>query len=256
MLQFEQSLQVENITHIYTSPGKESTTALVNITLSFPRTDRWTIIGPSGCGKTSLLLLLAGLLFPSSGRIHFNNRIIRSPQPEISLLLQDYGLFPWKTVLDNALFGLALKRTIKLADINRVLAILELLGIREQQHKHTHELSGGQRQRVALARTLALEPKYLLMDEPFSALDALTREQLQDLLLNLWKIFHFTIIFVTHNIEEAVFMGNNIIILSPAPGRVAHTITNISPGGLARNSAEFHERCTEVRSLLEGSGKI
>ena len=252
MPQIKTLLHVQNVSLVYTSQGKANTTALDNISLSFPANDRWAIIGPSGCGKTSLLLLLAGLLRPTSGKIFFHNRVVRSPEPEISLILQDYGLFPWKTVLDNTLLGLTLKKSIKHTDIEMVQNILGLLGVREQQHKYPRELSGGQRQRVAIARSLVLHPKYLLMDEPFSALDALTREQLQELLLKLWGFFHFTIILVTHNIEEAVFLGNNIITLSPSPGHITHTFTDISAAGLARDSAEFHHRCSEIRTLLEG----
>lgn len=246
-------LSLDNVSLSYQPHNGLDTEALQSISLSFAPGERWAVIGPSGCGKSSLLLLLAGLLTPTSGQIKLNGSPFRKPQPEVALILQDHGLFPWKTVLENAMLGLLLQKAPKLAAREKVLGILSSLGIAEQKDKFPAQLSGGQRQRVAIARALALEPKYLLMDEPFSALDALTREQLQDMLLELWKSLKFTMILVTHSIEEAVFLGDKIAIFSPAPGKIVEILENPTQGEpLSRNSPNFYRQCSRVRSLLEG----
>lgn len=244
--------QMDNVSLIYPENSVPAVEALQNIDLSFAPGERWAVIGPSGSGKTSLLLLLAGLLFPTSGHVLYDRTPVTGPVSEASLILQDYGLFPWKTVLENALLGLYLKKSPGPSGKEKVLHILEMLGILDQQHKYPSQLSGGQRQRVAIARALAIEPKCLLMDEPFSALDALTREQLQETLLNLWRNYKFTVIMVTHSIEEAVFLGNKIVVLSPGPGRILKVVSNSTKDGLDRNSPDFYRQCSLVRSCLEG----
>ncbi len=245
-------LSLENVSLSYQPHNGLEIKALQNINLSFAPGERWAVIGPSGCGKSSLLLLLAGLLSPTSGEIRLNNKPFQKPQPEVALILQDHGLFPWKTVLENAMLGLVLQKVPKLAAREKASGILTSLGIGEQKDKYPTQLSGGQRQRVAIARALALEPKYLLMDEPFSALDALTREQLQAMVLELWKSLGFTMILVTHSIEEAVFLGGKIAIFSPAPGKIIKILDNTtSEEPLSRNSPEFYRQCARVRSFLE-----
>ena len=210
-------LTIENVFLTYNQALGSQTEALQDINLNLASGERWVIIGPSGCGKSSLLLLMAGLLKPSEGVISLEGEIVKGPRPEVALILQDYGLFPWKTVLENAMLGLTLKGVPTVHRKEKVLASLESLGLLEHIDKYPAQLSGGQRQRVAISRALALEPRYLLMDEPFSALDALTREQLQNMLLELWQKLAFTMVLVTHNIEEAVFLGEKIAVFSPGP---------------------------------------
>jgi len=170
----------------------------------------------------------------------------------MALLLQDYGLFPWKTVYENAALGLVLKGFPPEKIRERVMPLLAFLGLQPHLQKLPAQLSGGQRQRVAIARCLAVNPNCLLLDEPFSALDTLTREQLQDTLLRLAELHPFTLVLVTHNIEEAVYLGQRIIILSPAPGRIRHILTNSIGSRPDRSSSQFYQACSRVRSLLEG----
>ena len=246
-------LRLDHVSLIYHLDNGLMINALHDIDLAFAPGDRWAVIGPSGSGKTSLLLLLAGLLFPTSGRVFYHNIPVCGPVSGVSLILQDYGLFSWKTVLDNAMLGLVIKKAATPADRQKVLHLLGMLGIADQLPKYPAQLSGGQRQRVAIARALATAPKCLLMDEPFSALDAITREHLQEALLVLWKSYHFTMILVTHSIEEAVFLGNKIAVLSPGPGQLLKVVTNNRmEDGPDRNSAHFYRQCSLVRTCLEG----
>lgn len=227
--------------------------ALSSINISIQKGERCVLLGPSGSGKTSLLYLVAGLIKPTQGQVLINDKVVSGPEEKIALILQDYGLFPWKTVLGNALLGLEIKNTPKQKREKKVFNLLEKLGIREYAHKFPFELSGGQRQRVAIARALALEPEILLMDEPFSALDSLTREQMQKLILDLWQERHFTFILVTHSIEEAVFLGEKIVILSEGPGRIVEIVENKNLGDKKyRNTLEFFNQCTHIRGLIEG----
>ncbi|MCR4440846.1 MAG: ABC transporter ATP-binding protein [Peptococcaceae bacterium] len=248
--------QLINVSLSYKTKNRPPAEALADINLSINPGERWSLIGPSGSGKSSLLLMMAGLLMPTGGRILFRGDPLGGPAPEAALILQDYGLFPWKTVYENVLLGLTVKKMPKPAAREKVFQFLSILGIEEHWHKFPAQLSGGQRQRVAIARALAQEPACLLMDEPFSALDALTREQLQAILLQLWKDLRFTMFLVTHSIEEAVFLGNKIAVLSPAPGRLLHVLGNSEQEGIARNSAGFYRQCSAVRSLLEEGNHV
>ena len=201
-------IEVKEVTLSYESIHSEmAIEALKDISLSIAKGERCVLVGPSGSGKTSLLFLIAGLLKPTRGQVLINNIPVSGPQEKTALILQDYGLFPWKTVMANAELGLEIRKVPKQVRRAKVLSLLEKLGIKDYRENYPFELSGGQRQRVAIARALSLEPEILLMDEPFSALDSLTREQMQQLILELWQEKHFTYIMVTHSIEEAVFLG-------------------------------------------------
>ncbi|KJS88112.1 MAG: ABC transporter ATP-binding protein [Peptococcaceae bacterium BICA1-8] len=227
--------------------------ALHKINLTITKGERCVLLGPSGSGKTSLLYLLAGLLKPSRGEILMDNIVISGPQEKVALMLQDYGLFPWKTVMANAELGLEVRKAPQKERKEKVSNLLEQLGIKEYALKYPFELSGGQRQRVAIARALALEPEILLMDEPFSALDSLTREQMQKLILHIWQERQFTFVLVTHSIEEAVFLGEKIVILSEGPGKILEIVENKNPAEKAfRDTLKFYNQCTLIRSLIEG----
>ncbi len=207
------------------------------------------IIGPSGCGKTSLLFLLAGLLRPDRGDIAI------SGNPRCGTILQNYGLFPWKTVAQNIGLGLVLQKMEKAMIAERVNTLLDDMGLLGFGDHYPIELSGGMQQRVALARALAVEPQILFMDEPLSSLDALTRERLQNLILDIWKTKKITKVLVTHSIEEAVFLGQKIIILGRRPARVLQIVDNPEVGSSDyRQSENFFHLCTEVRTILGGQG--
>ena len=229
--------------------------------------ERWAVIGPSGCGKTTLLYLIAGLRRPTGGVVRVAGIPVTRPRASIGLILQDYGLLPWATVWENAALGMRLgrfyahkrnggpARPYPPPDIppERVDYWLERLGIAELRDHYPSQLSGGQRQRTAIARTLVLEPNVLLMDEPFSSLDALTREDLQNLVLGLADELQLTMVLVTHNIEEAVFLGRRILVLGRPPITLARVIENAEAGDPDyRGRPAYLARCTELRMALAG----
>jgi ABC-type nitrate/sulfonate/bicarbonate transport system ATPase subunit len=205
------------------------------------------IIGPSGCGKTSLLLMLAGILQPDSGTIGIDGN------PRCGTILQNYGLFPWKTVTENIGLGLTLQKVEKAAIGKAVTQLLEEMDLDGFGDHFPGQLSGGMQQRVALARALAVRPEILFMDEPLSSLDALTRERLQNLILDITRKRQITTVLVTHSIEEAVFLGAKIIILSSRPARIIGIVDNPGTGSTDyRLSDQFFKQCIALRELLRG----
>jgi len=222
-------------------------TVLDNISFEIEAQDSCAIIGPSGCGKTSLLFLLAGILQPDSGTLTI------AGNPRRGTILQNYGLFPWKTVAENIGLGLTLKKVDK-ARIKRVVGqLLEEMELDGFGNHFPGQLSGGMQQRVALARSLAVEPEILFMDEPLSSLDALTRERLQNLILEIIRKRKITTVLVTHSIEEAVFLGRKIIILSRSPAQILRVVDN--PNAVSadyRASEQFFQQCIRLRELLKG----
>ncbi|WP_017471677.1 ABC transporter ATP-binding protein [Amphibacillus jilinensis] len=230
----------------------QQNTILNNIDLTLKPKETLAIIGPSGCGKSTLLYCLAGLLKPYQGNIHIKGEIINKPRRQTGVILQEYGLFPWKTVFQNAALGLTLRHEDKSKIKKRVNDVLEQLHIKEQCHRYPIQLSGGQQQRVAIARALATNPDLLLMDEPFSSLDTIVREELQGVILDLYKKRSLSVVFVTHNIEEAVFLGKRIMIMTPKSGRIKSILDNPCFGDHhIRSEIAFHEMCVRVREELE-----
>ncbi len=211
------------------------------------------LVGPSGCGKSTLLLMLAGLEQPTSGAIEFKSQPLTRPHREIALVLQDYGLFPWKTVRENVILGLKIRQ--EPIDSEAVEDLLSELDIMHKTDVYPQQLSGGQKQRVALARAQVLRPSLLLLDEPFAALDTLTRERLQDLVAASWRRRRFGMFLVTHNIQEAVRLGRRILIMGGSPGTVLSEVDNPSAcGENYRGSEEFYDMSQRVRNLLESIG--
>jgi NitT/TauT family transport system ATP-binding protein len=202
------------------------------------------VVGPSGCGKTTLLSLIAGLLTPATGTLRVAGRPVEPRRPGTALIMQDYGLLPWKTVRQNAALGLDIRGLPR----DRAEQALAEVGLLDLADRWPHQLSGGQRQRVAIARSLALNPDLLLMDEPFSALDALTREEMQDLLLSIWQRHRTSMVLVTHSIAEAVYLAQHVIVLSPLPGRIVGSFVNESVGD--RRGTGFHALVNAVRDAL------
>ncbi|MBI5232289.1 MAG: ATP-binding cassette domain-containing protein [Coriobacteriales bacterium] len=231
--------------------------ALDSVSLEIAEGEPVAIIGPSGCGKSTMLLLAAGLLAPTEGRVLVGGAVPGGPRRQTALILQEYGLLPWKTVADNAGLGLRIRGLSRADERMRAREALDRVGLGEFASAYPTELSGGMRQRLGLARALALEADLLLMDEPLSALDALTREDLQDLLLELWRTRGYTSVLVTHSIEEAVFLGRRVVVLSPRPGQVASIVENPGMGGEGyRASDEFFAKVTELRGLLAAEGAV
>jgi len=224
--------------------------ALENVDLYLEQGQTCTVIGPSGCGKSTLLFILAGLF--TDAEVEVRGRVLCPEKHRMALILQDYGLLPWKTVWDNAMLGLNIRGMSNEAKKGGLVKILQDLGIWEFKDRFPAQLSGGQRQRVAIARALALEPELLLMDEPLSSLDALTREALQELLLDICRKTKMSLILVTHNIEEAVLLGRQVLVMSPGPGRILNVLENSSAGNIGyRNQQAYFERCLKIRKILE-----
>ncbi|HEY84546.1 MAG TPA: ABC transporter ATP-binding protein [Chloroflexi bacterium] len=182
------------------------------------------IVGPSGCGKTTLLRLLAGLISPDQGEVRLNGQLLREPCSDIGLVFQKANLMPWRSVFDNILLPLQVQNTPKVQANERVEQALTMVGLSDFAAAYPRELSGGMQQRVALARALVHEPRILLLDEPFGALDALARERLNLELLQLWRASRKTVVMVTHNIQEAVFLADRVLVLSQRPGQVTAAI--------------------------------
>ena len=230
-----------------------ASTLFEDFSLTICRGETWAILGPSGCGKTTLLYLLAGLHHPVSGQIWIEGEILTRPRPRSGLILQDYGLLPWSTVRENVELGLRVRKfygedgkhaPVNFQPGNNVEYWLERLGIEEVANKFPSQISGGQRQRTAIARTLALEPDLLLMDEPFSSLDAITRGDLQNLTLSLCAEQNLTLIIVTHAIEEAAALGKKILLLSVPPSQSPHIFENPGAGQDGyRSSPDYHQLC-------------
>ncbi len=242
-------IEAKGITKTYS----DGTEALHNITFGIRDGESCAVIGPSGCGKTTLLLIFSGILKQTEGRVVIEGTEVTGPSKELALIFQDFGLFPWKTVYENVSLGLELRGSSKQERKEIVSSLLKDLDLQGFENYYPKQLSGGMQQRVAFARALALNPKILLMDEPLSSLDALTRENLQNFLLQLWKEKRMTMLLVTHSIEEAVFLGRKVIVLSLRPGTVVKTVENPQVGDLDyRTKEEFFEKCREVRQSLDG----
>jgi len=229
------------------------------------RGEVWAVLGPSGCGKSTLLMLLAGLLHPLAGKVVIDGERIVRPRPRTGLILQEYGLLPWATVQDNVMLGLRIRRfygpdgrhvprdeRLDPAETQaRVEHWLARLGIADVAAKYPGQISGGQRQRAAIARTLVLDPDLVLMDEPFSALDAPTRESLQALTLSLCEETGVTVVLVTHNIEEAAFVGQKVLLLSEPPNREPNVLENVHNARVEyRHSEADQNACLTLRSRM------
>ena len=231
--------------------GPDPKTVLDDISFTLSAHDSLAVVGPSGCGKTTLLLMIAGLLPPSEGAILLEGAEVRNAAKNVGLVLQHYGLFPWKTTAANIALGARLQKR-KVTD-DELRAIKRDLGIENLDHLYPAQLSGGQRQRVALARAILLRPSLLLLDEPFAAIDTITRERLQTGLLEIFRQRRFSFIIVTHSFDEAVFLGRKILVLDGGRG-VRAMIDNEKAGDPAfRSTSAFFERTVELRSILEGS---
>ena len=213
-------LLIDNISMRFDLPNGGSVQALKNVTLDIKSGELLSVLGPSGCGKTTLLNIVAGFLAPTEGQVVVNDRAVKGPGPERGMVFQQGALFEWMTVRQNVSFGPDMKKMPRRDSAKIVDRLLEVVGLQDFKDKAVYELSGGMQQRVALARCLANEPDVILMDEPLGALDALTREKMQSLVLDLWKETGKTIILITHSVEEALLLGERLLVMAPRPGRI------------------------------------
>ena len=213
-------LQIDKLSMRFDLPGGGFVQALKDVTIDLKAGELLSVLGPSGCGKTTLLNIVAGFLTPTAGGITLNEKRVYGPGPERGMVFQQGALFEWMSVRENVGFGPRMKGMAEKPKREIVDHLLDVVGLQEFKEKAVYELSGGMQQRVALARCLANEPDVILMDEPLGALDALTREKMQGLVLKLWKETGKTIILITHSVEEALLLGERLIVMAPRPGRI------------------------------------
>lgn len=250
---------VEALEKNYLTQDGETLQALGPLSLKLPRGAFMSVVGPSGCGKSTLLRLLSGLLARSAGSVQLNGQELRQVQPAIGMVFQNPVLLPWKNAFDNVLLPARVLGLPMASSRRRAQDLLAQVGLADAARRYPHELSGGMQQRVAIARALLHDPEILLMDEPFGALDAMTREQMNLELRQLWRAAGKTIVFVTHSIPEAVFLGTQVLVLSARPGRMADLVTVDLPA--ARNldlmgSDAFGVFSKRIRSQLHSQGLL
>lgn len=240
---------VERVDKIFESKDRE-VIALKGIDLTIPKGQFVCLLGPSGCGKSTLLNAMAGFQPPTAGRVTAAGKEVTKPGPERGMVFQEYALFPWMTVGDNIAFGLELKRLSRRDIDQRVDGLLATLGLSDFKGRYPKDLSGGMRQRVAIARVLAIDSPIMLMDEPFGALDALTRRTLQDELIRIWSELQKTIVFVTHSIEEAIYLADRIVVMTYRPGTVKRDIAVGMTRPRDTASPEFNALKRELTTLV------
>jgi NitT/TauT family transport system ATP-binding protein len=245
------TLELKNLCKTYTDgTGAETIEALSNVNLTVRRGEFLSVIGPSGCGKTSMLRIIAGLEQPTSGEILINNEPLTGPGGRVGFVFQEYALFPWRTVSGNVEFGLEVKNIPREERRRTALEYINAFGMAGFENKYPRELSGGMKQRVAIARTLVTDPAIILMDEPFGSLDSQTRNALQEFLLGVWQDAHKTVIFITHNIDEAVFLSQRVIGFSRRPGTIKFLLDLDIPVPRDRTSAQFNQYRKEILTFL------
>ena len=243
-------LRVENVSLEYRTPQRV-VRATQGVSFDVHAADRFVLLGASGCGKSSLLKAIGGFIEPVEGEIRLDGRAVRGPGPDRIAVFQEFDqLPPWKTVRENVAFPLRASRTAGRREAHeRAAHWLEKVGLSRFADAYPHQLSGGMKQRVAIARALAMQPRVLLMDEPFAALDALTRRRMQEELLALWEESRFSLVFVTHSIEEALVVGNRVGVLSPHPGRMRAEL-NAHEFGLDSEGTAFQSAVRRIHGLL------
>ena len=217
-------IAIDSVSHVFRTSGRQDHLALSNISLTIEDGAFVAILGPSGCGKSTLLYVVGGFVSPTEGVARVKGKAITGPGPDRGPVFQEFALFPWKSVLGNVMYG-PRQQGIKSAEAEaQSRALIEMVGLKGFEHFYPKELSGGMKQRVALARTLAYHPAVLLMDEPFGALDAHTRTRLQNDLLNIWERDRKTVLFVTHSVDEAVFLSDRVVVMTRSPGRIKEVV--------------------------------
>ena len=252
-------ISLNRVTRIFNSRDGDQVTALQDVSLEIGRNEFITLVGPSGCGKSTLLRIVAGLILPTAGRASIGGEEITEPRAETGIVFQAPTLLPWASVLDNVLFPLRMMHRIDSTSTDKAMALLKLVGLTGFEGKSPRELSGGMQQRVAICRALVHDPDILLMDEPFGALDALTREEMTMELLRIWSERPKTVLFVTHSITEAVVLADRVVVMSPRPGRIAEIIDIGLPRPRSfetEATPEFHEASHSIRQLIFGTRNV
>jgi NitT/TauT family transport system ATP-binding protein len=246
-------IEISGLSKIFPVRGKGAAVpALQDVSLTIREGEFLTVLGPSGCGKTTLLRIVAGLIPFDTGVVLIDGKPLKGPGPDRAMVFQAFALLPWANVLENVAYGLELRGTPKAERLEKAQSLVEMVGLRGFERRLPGELSGGMQQRVGLARALAVDPKILLMDEPFGALDEQTRRLLQEELLGIWEKARITVIFITHSMEEAVLLGDRVVLMSPRPGRIVDIVDVNLPRPRASSvdsiegSAQFAEMTTEL----------
>jgi len=249
-------LEVRRLSKIFfeqNDPRKPGLVALYNIFLAIRKNEFVSLLGPSGCGKTTLIRIIAGLLTADRGEVLVNSQVVNSPGRDRCMVFQQFGLLPWRTVMSNVEFGLEIDGVPR--DERRALAekYLELVGLKGFENYYPHQISGGMQQRVGIARALSKKPEILLMDEPFGAVDAQTREQLQEELLKIWAQTENTVVFVTHSIDEAIYLSDRVVVMQARPGRIKEEVTIDLPRPRWEGDIKADPRFAQLRAHLRDS---
>ncbi len=245
------AIAAESVSKRYESVDETVTTALEGVTFSIDPGEFVTVVGPSGCGKTTLVRLVGGLDAPTGGRLLVGGEPVAGPDPSRAMVFQEYHLFPWLTVRENVAFGLVEQDVPEARRSERVRQMLSLVGLSNRADAYPAALSGGMKQRVGLARALAVDPDLLLMDEPFGSVDAQTRRRLQGELLEIWRSMDKTVLFVTHDIEEAVALGDRVLVIGGQPGRVRETVDVAIERPRERTDDEVVDAVDRILQLVE-----
>jgi NitT/TauT family transport system ATP-binding protein len=246
------TLELKNLRKTYTDgSGEASVEALSTINLTVRQGEFLSVVGPSGCGKSTMLRIIAGLEQPTTGSVCINGEQLAEPSGRVGFVFQEYALFPWRTVSENVEFGLEVKNIPRAERRRMALEYIREFGMGGFEDTYPKELSGGMKQRVAIARTLITDPSIILMDEPFGSLDSQTRNALQEFLLAVWQNSHKTIIFVTHNIDEAVFLSQRVIGFSSRPGSIKLALDLNLPTPRDRTSSDFNRYRKEILGFLQ-----
>jgi NitT/TauT family transport system ATP-binding protein len=253
-------IEVEGVSQIFQTSTRQDHLAISDISLSVGDGAFVSILGPSGCGKSTLLYIVGGFVKPTRGVAKMKGVAIKGPGPDRGPVFQEFALFPWKSVLGNVMYG-PRQQGVRTADAEaQARALLEMVGLKGFEEFYPKELSGGMKQRVALARTLAYHPEVLLMDEPFGALDAHTRTRLQNDLLNIWERDRKTVLFVTHSVEEAVFLSDKVVMMTRSPGRIRQIVDIDLPRPRRRAELLLHPRyqeyVVEIERMFDDSGEL
>lgn len=249
------AINIKDVNKFYTSPDGNEVHALKDINLTVTDGEFVCIVGPSGCGKSTLLEIVAGLLEATSGEITLDGQKVSGTSRDIGVVFQDASLFPWRTIRKNIAFGMEVAKIPKEIQEKQIKKYINMVNLNGFENKYPSQLSGGMRQRAGLARTFAMNPKVILMDEPFSAVDHLTRCTLQEELINIWKSEGKTVIFVTHDINEAVFLADRVVLLSPRPSSVQKIYKIPYPQKRNRNASELMEIATQIAKDINSVGQ-
>jgi len=251
-------IEIDHVSHIFQTSGRQSHLALSDISLRIEDGAFVSILGPSGCGKSTLLYIVGGFVNPTEGVARVKGHAITGPGPDRGPVFQEFALFPWKSVLGNVMYGLREQGVSRAEAEAQSRRLVEMVGLKGFENFFPRELSGGMKQRVAIARTLAYHPAVLLMDEPFGALDAHTRTRLQNDLLNIWERDRKTVLFVTHSVDEAVFLSDKVVVMTRAPGRIKQVVDIELPRPRRRAEllldSRYQKYVVDIERLIDDTG--